>query len=328
MREWDLGVDLDKLQAFYAVAQLGGVGPAGRALGRSQPAVSHRLRGLADALGVALFDKVGRRLRPTAAGRALVDRCAELFALTRGLEAATKSADGAVRGAVNVGTYATVASHLLAPGLVTLLAAHPELTLRLSFGVESELVERLRRGELDFALLAGTRHAHDPRLEARALTPDRMLAVAAPGFLPRGAPRLPALRAARHLAWQGGSDEAFDRVATFTRAQALAGPTTVVVPHLETLRRLAMAGAGWTIVPRYLVADDLAARRLVDLRLPGLDVPLAFHVVTRARAPDTAATRVVRALLLGLRPGVARPARVGAGPPPRGSGGSSGREAT
>src|SRR5690349_15469865 len=117
MRDWDLGFDLDKLQAFYAVASLGGVGPAARALGRSQPAISHRLRALSDGLGVVLFEKVGRRIRPTAAGRELAERCSELFALTRSLHAATTTSDGAVRGIVAVGTYATVASHLLVPEL-------------------------------------------------------------------------------------------------------------------------------------------------------------------------------------------------------------------
>lgn len=302
MRDWDLGIDLDKLQAFYAVTLLGGVGPAARALGRSQPAVSHRLRGLSDALGVPLFEKVGRHLRPTVAGQDLAARCAELFALTRGIEAVVKNQDGAIRGTVVVGTYATVASHLLVPSLVDLLAAHRELTLRFAFGLGGPLVERLQRGELDIVLLAGTRHQQTDRLVMHPLAADRMIAVAAPGLVKPRAARLPALRALRHLAWEG-EDETFDQVAAFVRNHQLSSATTVVVPHLESLRRLAIAGAGWTIVPRYVVSDDLAERRLIDLEVSGLTVPLAFQLVTRARAPTTPAVRAVLAVLHKLRPG-------------------------
>ena len=66
---------LARFESFYEVARLGSVGSAARALGRSQPAISHRLRALQDELGVELFEKVGRTLQLTEAGQRLRDRC-------------------------------------------------------------------------------------------------------------------------------------------------------------------------------------------------------------------------------------------------------------
>lgn len=303
MRDWDLGFDLDKLQAFYAVTQLGGVGPAARALGRSQPAISHRLRALADGLGVPLFERVGRQLRPTPAGAALALQCAELFSLARNLPAAIR-ADDVIRGRVSIGTYATIASHVLAPLLDPLLAAHPELSLRFVFELAPPLLERLRRGDLDLVLIASSLRSTDG-LDVHALTRDRMVAVAKPGFLPPRTPRLAALRAKRYLAWEG-NDESYAKVRAWAEANTLIGDTTLVVPHLESLRRLALRGVGWAVLPRYTAADDLAAGLLVDLAPKGLDVTLDFHLVTRARSLPTAAVRAVRAVLEGARPGSIR----------------------
>jgi DNA-binding transcriptional LysR family regulator len=297
MNDWDLGFDLDKLQAFYAVVRLGGVGAAARALGRSQPAVSHRLRALADGLGVELFEKVGRRLQTTAAGDALAERCAELFALARDLENALASQhDGDVRGVVRIGTYATVASHLLAPGLAALLEAHPELTVRFSFELAGPLIRRLEAGELDVVLVAGHRLGEVAGLAVERIGSDPMLAVAAPDLVPPRVPRLRALRALRQLAWEG-DDETFAQVRAYVEAERLSSARTAVIPHLETLRRLALRGVGWTIVPRYVVAGELASGALVDLKLRGLAVSLDFHRLVRARAVTTPASRAVMSLL-------------------------------
>lgn len=303
MRDWDIGFDLDKLQAFYAVTQLGGVGPAARALGRSQPAISHRLRALADGLGVPLFEKVGRQLRPTPAGAALAERCAALFSLARDLPAAIR-VDDAIRGRVSIGTYATIASHVLVPLLEPLLASHPDLSLRFVFELATPLLERLRRGDLDVVLIAAGLRATEG-LEVHALASDRMVAVATPGFLPPRAPRLAALRTTRYLAWHG-NDESYAKVQAWAEANALVGDTTLVVPHLESLRRLALRGVGWAVLPRYAAAEDLAAGRLVDLKPKGLDATLDFHLVTRAKAVPTAAVRAVRHVLERARPGSLR----------------------
>ncbi len=76
--------------------------------------------------------------------------------------------------------------------------------------------------------------------------------------------------------------------------------------HLESLRRLALRGVGWAVLPRYAAAEDLAAGRLVDLKPKGLDATLEFHLVTRAKALPTAAIRAVRSVLESARPGSLR----------------------
>src|SRR5262245_38420535 len=117
-----------RIETFYEVARTGSVAGSALALRRSQPAISHRLRALQDELGVALFEKVGRRLQLTEAGRRLRDRCADFFAWSRVLYAAV-SDDAAPEGRVTIGTLPTVASHLLVEAVADLLERHPGLEL-------------------------------------------------------------------------------------------------------------------------------------------------------------------------------------------------------
>lgn len=122
-----LAPNLSVFYAFEAAARLGGFARAAAELGVTQSAVSQSVRALEDALGVALFDRVGRRVRLTEAGCRLQSEAS--LALSR-LEAAALSL-GPSTSVVFSGSTAFVA-WWLAPRLGRLNAAHPDLDLRLA----------------------------------------------------------------------------------------------------------------------------------------------------------------------------------------------------
>src|SRR5689334_9649500 len=123
---------LARFESFLAVARLGSVGEAARVLGRSQPAISHRLRALQDELGVELFEKVGRGLRLTETGQRLRDRCADFFAWSRILHDAVGDS-AQPEGRVTIGTLPTVVSHLLVEAVAELVTRYPQLELAFVF---------------------------------------------------------------------------------------------------------------------------------------------------------------------------------------------------
>lgn len=63
---------VEEIEAFVCIARLGGFTEASRRLNRSQPAISRRIRELERSLGKALFERAGRRVSLTEAGRALL----------------------------------------------------------------------------------------------------------------------------------------------------------------------------------------------------------------------------------------------------------------
>jgi LysR family transcriptional regulator, nitrogen assimilation regulatory protein len=298
-------VDIGLIETFHAVTRLGSVTAAARELGRSQPAVSHRLRALEEELGVQLFAKQGRGLRVTEAGRRLERRSAQLLALARGLRDAVREPDDAVAGPVVVGSLPTLSAHLLAPAVAELISRWPELRLSFTYGFVPDLCERLRTGRVDLVLAVGAEATAGLDAERIATTP--LVAALCPEDAPRrGRCSVPSLRRRRYLSWGGGRDATFDIIARFAESQQLLSPFTPSVPHIETLRELVIAGAGYTILPRYVLRRDEELGRLRTCRVSGLDVELPILLVRRPGSVDTRAVEVVAAGLrdaVGMEPG-------------------------
>ena len=146
-----LGIGYRHVRCFLAVARLSSVGGAADALAISQPAVSKTLRDLEDRLGVALFDRVGRRLRLTEAGR-LFQRHAglSLTELERGVRALAEPARH--RRRLAVGVLPTVATRIMPAAALAFVGAVPGGSLRISTGPNGLLLSQLREGALELVV--------------------------------------------------------------------------------------------------------------------------------------------------------------------------------
>jgi DNA-binding transcriptional LysR family regulator len=148
-------VDLNLLYTFHAVAASGGVGAAARTLRRSQPAVTARIRQLERDLGVVLFERAGRGVKPTIVGRAVLERVAGLVASLGTILDEIHAAGGEPVGTVRVGALPTLTTYVLPPVVAELLAAYPRLRFDIAPGLLATHLERLARGELDAVVSVG-----------------------------------------------------------------------------------------------------------------------------------------------------------------------------
>jgi LysR family transcriptional regulator, nitrogen assimilation regulatory protein len=279
-------LDLGLLVTFYEVARTGSVRQAAQRLGRSQPAVSHRLRALEQDLGVRVFEKVGRRLQLSGHGRGLLERCQELLLLAGEIRESVSVSAERVGGELTIGTLPTLASHLLVPELGPLLTEHPDLSLRLRFGLVGALEEELASGRIDVALLVAEQVAEC--LHAKRLGMIRLAVVAPPLWMPRRrrvAPR--ELRGLRYLSWAGLDDPTIGMAERYARRHGLSSATAPVIPHIETLRELIARGLGYTIMPAYTALRDAAAGRVRLLEARGLTAGVPLVVATRKSQPLT-----------------------------------------
>jgi LysR family hydrogen peroxide-inducible transcriptional activator len=147
-------VTLRQLQYLVAVADRKSFRKAAEACHVSQPSLSEQIALAESALGVKLFERSQRGVVPTAAGQALLPSiraiCHQAFDLS---DAAKRFADP-FAGRLRVGAIPTVAPYLL-PALAPLLrATYPKLSFLWTEDKTHVLVDRLRRGELDAAILA------------------------------------------------------------------------------------------------------------------------------------------------------------------------------
>src|SRR6266511_5221093 len=107
------GLTLHRLGLFLAVLDSGGVARAARARNLSQPAVSEHLAGLEAFLGVQLFERAGRGVRPTAAARLVEPFVRQALGLLTSAEQAAVEVRGLRAGAVAVGASTTPGTYLL-----------------------------------------------------------------------------------------------------------------------------------------------------------------------------------------------------------------------
>ena len=296
-------LNLVLLQTFHEVARTGSVGTAAERMHRSQPAISHRLRALEQDLGVSLFEKVGRRLKLTEHGQALLERCDDMMAMSGAIRRAFAGQQPA-EGALVVGTLPTVASHLLAPRIGAFVAKYPLVQLSFVLDLGAVLLEHLRAGVVDVALLVGAPDA--PRVQLEPLGTMGLVAVF-PAGVPLANPRVvsPAvLKQHGFLAWSGLADPTMALVEQYAQRHGLMGPGIPRIPHIETLRVMVECGSGCTILPGYTVWRDHARGAVQVRRLRGLEQGVPLYMATRrsgATGPAFAAlTTLLRDAAAGL----------------------------
>ncbi|HZS42594.1 MAG TPA: LysR family transcriptional regulator, partial [Polyangia bacterium] len=147
-------MDLNRLKMFLQIVDTGSMSAAARAVHLTQPALSRNLKLLEGDVGVPLFERRGRGLVQTAAGRALVPRAR---ALIHEAERASFEVSRCARRAyfdLRLGTVDSVATFLVPQLVAPLTAAFPELAIKFSTARTAMLLKRVRAGELDVAVVA------------------------------------------------------------------------------------------------------------------------------------------------------------------------------
>ncbi len=146
-------INSDGLQTFLAVARTGHLGRAAEALHQDQSTVSRKIAKLEAALGVPLFDRVGRSIRLTAAGERFIPRADRLL---RELRDAVADAAGAVdpeAGEVRIRFLHTVGARWLPERLARFLADHPGVRFTLREGQSNEVIGGVLDGDFDLGIL-------------------------------------------------------------------------------------------------------------------------------------------------------------------------------
>lgn len=292
--------NLELLRTFVTAEASPTLSAAAAARRVTKSAVSQQVKTLEAQLGVTLFERVGRNVRPTEAAKALAASLRGAFAVIDDSLDAARERQGAVRGVVRVGAPRPFAGFWLRPRLASLLSAHRDLVIDVAFGVPTELERRLVAGELDLAILV--RPPETSPLEAEPLFVETFDAVASTAYVKtHGAPRTAEDFAAHrfvvfdedipmHAAWWR---------ATFGARSPLRGAIACRVASLDEMRALAIASAAIAVLPDYFVAEDLRSKVLVSLT-PRTRKAIAKNPIVlawRRGIAETARLRAVRAAL-------------------------------
>ena len=282
-------MELTQLAAFAAVAEQGGFSAAAEQLHLTQPAVSKRVQQLEETLGVALFDRVGRRVALTEAGRALLPRARRLLNDAREMRRLVADLDGSVGGRLVMGTSHHIGLHRLPDPLRRFTRRYPEVELDIRFMDSEAACHAVEIGDLELAIVTLPPEPL-PRLRLEPVWDDPLCfmvgrdhPLAERGEVPLAElVRLPAVLPSRNTYTRGILERA-------VRAAGLALRLGMETNYLETLRMLAEAGLGWSLLPATQLTENLVA-----LRVPGLELARRLGAVThRERSLSNAARRMI-----------------------------------
>ncbi|MEV6176842.1 LysR family transcriptional regulator [Streptomyces sp. NPDC052015] len=291
-------LDLNLLRTFLAVYRSGSFTGAAQLLGLSQPTVTTQMRALERQAGRELFERLPRGVAPTTVADELAARvAAPLDAL-----AAVAGPDPAAVGRadpVHLAGPAELLCTRVLPALAPLVA--DGVRLRVSTGLTDALLDELRSGRHD--LVIATTRPRGRALTSAPLADEEFVLVAAPVWAERvrdrAATDLPAALHPVPLVTYAEDLPIARRYWRHVFGRRLSGPAAVTVPDLRGVQAAVVAGAGFTVLPRYLCLDELSSGALVVLHEPD-DPPInTAFLVQRPGAVENPDVTRVRDLLLG-----------------------------
>ncbi|WP_207476168.1 transcriptional regulator GcvA [Arenibaculum pallidiluteum] len=263
---------LNAVRAFEAAARHLSFTRAAAELNVTQAAISHQIKGLEETLGVPLFRRLNRALVLTEAGQSYLPPLNEALDLIAEATARLRQAEN--QGVLTVSTISSFAARWLVPRLPRFQALHPTVDVRLSSS--TRLVDFTQQ-DVDIAIRFG--RGHWPDLAVERLLREDVFPVATPA-LRDGPPPI------RHPSDLRGvtllHDDFTINWADWLRLSGVDGVDVSRGPRYTDsghLIQAALAGQGVALARSALIADDLAAGRLVRLFDLALPSELAYWVV-------------------------------------------------
>lgn len=286
-------MDTKQLQAFVAVVERRSFSQAAERLGVTQPAVSLQVQALEKRLGTKLLDRSGRRVEPTEAGLRLYRGAQRLLAFEEELVAeVTTDAEGDLSGTFEIGASTGPGGVVLPRLLCEFAARHRQLDIALTVSDTQRIVERVADRTLALGVVgAAPRHRG---VEYEPFFRDELVLVCPPGH--RFAGRrisLDDLRAEQLILMQEGAGV---REVVEDELRALGVRLKDLDARLElglqeSVVSAVRGGYGVAFISRAAIEDDLAAGRLSEARLVGLEAEREIWLVRAAGRSEARAAR-------------------------------------
>lgn len=257
-----MSMQLNELEAFFAVVEAGNFSAAGHKLSLSPSAVSKLMSRLEDRLSVRLFYRTPRGLTLTDAGTALQREGQSVFEALANAENAVQQCSSNVSGLLRIHSLFTFAKYQLAPIIGEFVEKFP--LLRLEFHLSNDPVDFIEQ-RIDVAIQSGP--LPDSSLIARRLISSSWIICGSPAYLEkRGIPRTPAdlanhncLNFTHRTHWNSWPLADHEQVTT------IAAKGNIGANQGDMLLELARHGVGLVRLAQFHVGDDLRQKRLVPL---------------------------------------------------------------
>ena len=282
-------LDLNAVNVFLVVAEVGSFSEAGRKLSLSQPAISQVIHSLERQFGVQLFIRQGRSIRLTEAGQLLQGFGRELLTSANRVEEMMNSLQGTVVGEMTIGCSTTSGKYLL-PGLIARFRQrYPQLRINVLVSSRESVVKKLMAGELPIGVSSRAIEHRD--LELHEFFTDDVILIVPAGH--RWA-------SFRHIYPDDLLEEPIilREEAAGTRDVLMEGlrqhdilpdmlNVVMILGNAEAIEMAVEEGLGISFVSRLAAGRGLELGRIVEVEVEGMKLQRKLYLVRNQRFPPT-----------------------------------------
>ena len=277
---------LSRLVYFVAVAETRAFTRAAERLGITKAVVSQQVARLEAELKASLFVRTTRRVELTETGRLLYERAVGALQGAQDAIAETAQANSHPQGTLRIAAPSAYGVIMIVPTVTKFLSKHPNCRADLRF---NDRIGDILAGEIDVAIRVGW--LTDSSLHARRLGTFKQVLVASKQFA-RQLERVESLKGLAALPFVANAALPEPGTMTFVNSSGARAPfsrkPTLAIDSTRGVLAALLAGAGFSVLPDFMVSDDIAAGRLIRVlpqwRLPEGGIHAVFPSA-RFRAP-------------------------------------------
>lgn len=260
-------MDTQNLRAFVEVAQSGSFSEAGEKLHLTQPAVSKRIAQLEAQLGTSLFDRIGRNVSLTEAGRALLPHARTVQVELQAAERSVRDLTGEVSGNLRMATSHHIGLHRLPNVLSFFSKAYPAVHIDIDFMDSEQAYDLTLRGEIELAVVTLSPTPVE-QVTTLPIWPDPLDFMVHTEHPLARQKRINLTSLSEYPAILPGLNTYTGQIieSLFTKRK-LPLNVSIGTNYLETIRMMASIGLGWTALPRSMLDASLKILPLKDAQL-------------------------------------------------------------
>lgn len=265
-------MDIDALTAFIEVAKLQSFSAAANSLHLTQPAVSKRIAALESHLNHNLFDRLGKQVKLTEAGEALLPNAVKILQSVQDTERSIRELSGEIVGSLRVATSHHIGLHHLPPVLRNFAAQHKNVNLQFEFLDSEQAHYKIIKGECELAIITLAPKLDSP-LTGKILWRDPLYFVC--GVEHPLAHLQQQSKNVLDLAVLSEMPAILPDLNTFTGRlvkecfdnAGLSLRLNMATNYLETIKMMVSVGLGWSVLPETLIDEHMVKLRISKVNL-------------------------------------------------------------
>jgi len=258
-------MDIQSIKAFITVSETGSFSRAAEALFLTQPAISKRIQTLEHALGITLFDRIGKSVRLTEAGHALLPSCRRILDEIAESQRIISNLRQSTSGILSLATSHHIGLHRLPPVLREFASSYPDVELKLSFMDSEQACRQIINGTIEVAIITLPVEGND-RLELKPVWHDPLCIAVSRQHALASETSCTIKRLLKYAAILPSRGTYTRQLIDDALGLDVSVNTLLETHYLETIKAMVKTGLGWSMLPQSMLDESLTVLDIKQVR--------------------------------------------------------------